>query len=223
MRADGDGGAPDELTDLETIPWGDPPEPAIATSTPRKCKHPPDRRTRREDGGWTCVCGHSVAGAKVRGGRAVRKYGKAAELAAARRLGLEPRGTSRDPEDAGGALDPVVLQAKTGPGFAAVAWIRELEALERVAVNRPRILLALEKPGHGKRQRRLVVMFEDEFVRLTGLDARRRNLERYVEAVAARRRMGVVHLSDYSAVQQMTRLETEIDAAWDALEQTPAR
>ena len=223
MRGDGGEGP----ATVDEIPWEDPagdvPEPAIATSSPRKCRHPKDRRTRLEDGGWTCVCGHAVAGEKLRRGRAIRKYGIQKEADAAKRLGLERRGRTTDPEDLGGAADPAVVQAKTGPGFASAAWIRELEALEGVARNRPRVLLAIEKPGPGRRQRRFVVMLEDEFVRLTGLDARRKNLERYVEAVAARRAMGVVHLSDYAAVRQMDALEREIEAAWTALEETPAR
>lgn len=201
MRGDGSGRAPETV---DEIPWGDPPEPTIATSTPRKCRHPRERRTALEDGGWKCVCGHEVAGAKMRRGRAIRKLGKAAELRDARALGLEPRGTSRDPEDAGGAMDPAVLQSKTGPGHASAAWIRELEALEGVARNRPRILLATEKPGRGSRPggsrhaRRLVVMFEDEFVRLTGLDARRKNLEALAEYVERQEAAGA-YVEDYEA------------------------
>lgn len=155
---------------------------------PRPCPHPRDARRRIEllgqDPYEVCSrCGHRFDPAKQRRGRNVRGVGKKAELRDARQLGLEPRGTSRDPEDSGGALDPAVVQSKGGPGFASVAWIRELEKLERVAAGRPRILLATEKPGRGSRPggerhaRRFVVMFEDEFQRLTGLDARRRLLE----------------------------------------------
>lgn len=187
---------------IDEIPWDGPEGPPgdeLHPAAPRKCRHPRDRRQRRfhDDGQGTpaveyCgACGHVFDPERQRRGKNVRKYGKKAELHAARRLGLEPRGTSRDPEDAGGAGDPAVLQSKTGPGFASAAWIRELEALEGVAVGRPRILLAAEKPGRGSRKggdrnaRRLVVMFEPEFQRLTGLDARRKLLEAVAGAAAA--------------------------------------
>lgn len=207
---------------IDEIPWSDgsEPEPSIATSVPRKCRHPKDRRTRLEDGGWTCVCGHSAAGAKVRGGRAIRKYGIQKERDAATRLGLERRGRVFDPEDLGGAADPAVVQVKTGPGFASAAWIRELEALEGVARNRPRILLAVEKPGPGRRQRRLVIMLEDEFQRLTGLDARRKNLELAAEALADL--ASLFSESDDLDLSARIVLDTA-RAAVAALEKTPAR
>lgn len=207
---------------IDEIPWSDgsEPEPTIATSVPRKCRHPKDRRTRLDDGGWTCVCGHSAAGAKVRGGRQIRKYGIQKERDAATRLGLERRGRVFDPEDLGGAQDPAVVQVKTGPGFASAAWIRELEALEVVARNRPRILLAMEKPGRGSRPggarhgRRLVVMFEDEFAKLTGLDARRKMLE----DVALETAELVVRLGDGEGLQI-----DRVKAALKRLQKTPAR
>ena len=202
---------------VDEIPWEDPagdvPEPAIATHAPRKCRHPKDKRTRLEDGGWTCVCGHSVAGEKLRRGRLIRKYGIQKEADAAKRLGLERRGRVFDPEDLGGAQDPAVVQVKTGPGFASAAWIRELDALEGVARNRPRILLALEKPGRGRVGRRLVVMLEDEFSRLTGLDARRKNLERVAAAAVAL-------LEDATGSAAYWQ---ELTEALDALDGTPAR
>lgn len=216
------GDHPDGPATVDEIPWDDPagpPEPSIATSVPKKCRHPRDRRTRLEDGGWTCACGHTAVGAKVRGGRAIRKYGIQKERDAATRLGLERRGRVFDPEDLGGAADPAVVQVKTGPGFASAAWMRELDALEGVARNRPRILLALEKPGRGRVGRRLVVMLEDEFQRLTGLDARRKNLEALAEAV----RMLERRAGDGATA----RLGAEWDAVVDALvvlqAETPAR
>lgn len=151
----------------------------------------------------------------VRRGRAVRKYGIQAEADAAKRLGLERRGRTTDPEDLGGAADPAVVQAKTGPGFASAAWIRELEALEISARNRPRILLAMEKPGRGRKGRRFVVMLEDEFVRLTGLDARRKALEEVAAAASASRpeRRAITY----------TREEARLLEALRALDETPAR
>lgn len=213
---------------IDEIPWDGPEGPAgdeLHPAPPLKCRHPRDRRTLVEPipGKGTvsvCVpCGHAFDPERQRRGRNVHKYGKAAELHAARRLGLEPRGTSRDPEDAGGAMDPAVLQSKTGPGYASLAWIRELEALEMVAKGRPRILLAAEKPGRGSRKggdrnaRRLVVMFEGEFQRLTGLDARRRNLELVAEAVAAywRSRAPIYYVE----------AESRILAALNDLDRTP--
>lgn len=151
----------------------------------------------------------------VRRGRAVRKYGIQAEADAAKRLGLERRGRTTDPEDLGGAADPAVVQAKTGPGFASAAWIRELEALEISARNRPRILLAMEKPGRGRKGRRFVVMLEDEFVRLTGLDARRKALESAAELLE--RALPCVES------EGPDRLADEIRGALEALEQAPAR
>ena len=218
MRGVPPGRAPESV---DEIPWSDgsEPEPAIATSSPRKCRHPKDRRTRLEDGGWTCPCGHSVAGEKLRRGRAIRKYGIQKEADAAKRLGLERRGRSSDPEDLGGAMDPAVVQAKTGPGFASAAWIRELDALEGVARNRPRILLAMEKPGRGRKGRRFVVMLEDEFVRLTGLDARRRNLEIVAEWAAKLRARALASSGEFETWIE----ERQLSEALDDLEKTPAR
>lgn len=205
---------------IDEIPWEDPDRPfpvGLHTTAPRKCAHPRGYRTLRPGpvhGGppeSVCTrCGHVFDPVRQRRGANVRKYGKKAELHAARRLGLEPRGTSRDPEDAGGSGDPAVLQSKTGPGFASAAWIRELEALEMVAKGRPRILLAAEKPGRGSRKggdrnaRRLVVMFEPEFQRLTGLDARRKLLEDV--AVQARR---YADLHDDGLIDALNALEKE--------------
>lgn len=232
----------DAPTTLDEVPWDGPDGPAgdrLQLAVPRKCRHPRDKRIHHPVGALrlatvpgglapvevlqaydSCgACGHVFDPAIQRRGRNVRKVGKGAELRDARQLGLEPRGTSRDPEDSGGALDPAVVQSKGGPGFASIAWIRELEKLERVAAGRPRILLATEKPGStsGRAARRFVVMFEDEFIRLTGLDARRRNLEALASAVGTHGSWRDRRPMIYSGS------ETAILEALKALDETPAR
>lgn len=158
---------------IEEIPWDGesaaPGQVELWTVKPIRCRHPRDRRMRVQ-GGWVCECGHAVADEKVRRGRAVRKYGKKEELADARLLGIEPRGTSRDQEDSGGSADPVVVQSKTGPGFyPRPPWIRELDELGPVANGRPRILVTTPKTGPGVKRRKVAVMFLDELIELAGL------------------------------------------------------
>lgn len=176
---------------IEEIEWGEAPEPRLHVAKPRPCKHP--RRERivstlyvdpqvgapYEERRERCArCGHEFDPAKQRRGRAVRKYGKKEELMDARELGLEPRGTSRDQEDSGGALDPAVVQSKTGPvHYPSAAWIRELDELGRVAAGRPRILVATPKTGRGVKRRKVGILYLDELQALTGLTARRRALE----------------------------------------------
>lgn len=234
-------------TTIDEIPWDDPagtPTSEIHVATPRKCRHPRDRREKEIDPDSSVdtverrvvekcgLCGHVFDPAMQRRGRAVRKYGHAAEAKTAERLGLERRGRTFDPEDAGGAADPAVLQSKTGPAFAPVAWIRELDALELVARNRPRILHASSKPGRGGRIRRIVVMYEDEFVRLTGLDSRRKNLEIVAEWAAQLGDALAAHEA-YSespapwelagTLPDLGEIEARLRASLEQLAETPAR
>lgn len=179
-------------TTIDEIPWsvGEEPE-RIEVATPRKCRHPKACRSKTIDDPPTELCHPSLGGcghvfdpAKQRRGRAVRKYGKKEELMDARELGLEPRGTARDQEDSGGALDPAVVQSKTGPiHYPSAAWITELDELGRVAAGRPRILVATPKLGHGVKRRKVAVLYLDELQDLTGLTARRRALETFVGEV----------------------------------------
>lgn len=169
-------------TTVEEIPWSDgsEPEPEIATSTPRRCKHPREaRRTiaastdRERVGREICSrCETILDPVRQKRGRNSRKRGKALELRLARELGLEPRGTNRDPEDAGGAMDPVVVQAKSGPGFWPVRAVAELEKLAGVAHGRPRILVAIETPGPGRKARRVATMYLEDLQELAGLVAK---------------------------------------------------
>jgi hypothetical protein len=167
---------PDYPTSVEAIPWtdGDEPEERIETAKPRRCRHPREKRITLQapHSGQACgACGHLFAAELQKRGRNSRKRGKALELRLARDLGLEPRGTSRDPEDAGGAMDPVVVQAKSGPGFWPVRAVAELEKLAVVAHGRPRILVAIETPGAGKKARRVATLYLEELQELTGLVA----------------------------------------------------
>lgn len=185
-------------TTVEEIPWSDGSEPKeeLRTSTPRKCKHPREERVRTttyvdpqvgeayEEKRETCGrCGHAFEASRQKRGRNARKRGKSLELRLARDLGIEPRGTSRDPEDAGGAADPVVVQAKSGPGFWPVRAVGELEKLATVAAGRPRMLVAIETPGPGRAARRVAVLYLDELQELTGLGEERKALVELREEV----------------------------------------
>lgn len=183
-------------TKIEEIPWttGEEEPARLHVAKPRPCRHPREKRVRMEPRGYgadetpydVCVCGHRFDPAKQRRGRAVRKYGKKEELMDARELGLEPRGTARDQEDSGGALDPAVVQSKTGPiHYPSAAWIRELDELGAVAAGRPRILVATPKTGRGVKRRKVAILYLDELQDLTGLTARRKALE--LVAAEARR------------------------------------
>lgn len=183
-------------TTLDEIPWatGEEEPARIHVAKPRPCRHPkakreivylpvPDGEPIRAE---RCACSHLFDPTKQRRGRAVRKYGKKEELMDARELGLEPRGTARDQEDSGGALDPAVVQSKTGPiHYPSAAWIRELDELGRVAAGRPRILVATPKLGRGVKRRKVAILYLDELQALTGLTARRKALELVAEAVSA--------------------------------------
>lgn len=181
-------------TSIDEIPWsdGEPEAERLQLSKPRVCKHPrPMRRTVVVEPPYTetieeCSgCGHRFDPAIQRRGRAVRKYGKTEELVDARMLGLEPRGTSRDQEDSGGALDPAVVQSKTGPiHYPSASWIAELDALGRVAQGRPRILVATPKLGRGVRRRKVAVLYLDELQALTELRADRKILEEIARLAA---------------------------------------
>ena len=162
-------------TTVDEIPWeADPPAERLETATPRKCRHPRDRRETVQDALLGSVrrctrCGHVFDEERRKRGRSARSRGQRLENAANDELGLQRRGRFGGPEDGGGADDPAVAQSKTGPTWYLERFVRELDYLAVPATGRPRILVCSEKPGSGhKARRRLVTMYADEFLVLVG-------------------------------------------------------
>jgi hypothetical protein len=135
------------------------PADTDAVPTPRKCRHPRDRRTPIENG-WSCLsCGHSVVRAAILRGKRARQRGLALQRKAAAFLGLsnlQGNGAADARTESMYGNAAFVAQMKSGGLFPS--WMqRELDYLPRGAGRTP-ILVVIETPGPGRKTRMLVVM-----------------------------------------------------------------
>lgn len=139
---------------------------AWGTVTPKKCRHPRERRSHHDDGGWNCECGHWVSGLARRRGRTSRSRGNAIERSVAKELGLRRVGQFGGPEDAGTHADPFIVQVKSGKSFPErlYRWLRALPS----NANQTPLLVITDAPGPGHRRRALVVLTLEDWVALHG-------------------------------------------------------
>jgi hypothetical protein len=185
----------DEPRTVDEIPWGDAPEPRVATAKPRKCSHPKQYRrvidwcTQCEhyyqphplqcvcphvylDGNSSLVrvpvcdrCGHRFDPARVAQGRRNLRRGKDAERRVAKAM------SGRRTGQFGGADDVQALfavQVKAGPTYwpKALARLLEDQRLAAAALGRAGPAVAFVETGNlGRRNRVIVAVYADDLER----------------------------------------------------------
>lgn len=162
---------------LEDFPFA-PPDATPVVETPRKCRHPKIDRSRVDDGGWSCVCGHVAAGANVRRGRNVRARGNRIQRQRITALGgRNLAGNNPNLDGLGVMFRYESKSAKPGrplaPGrklgvaqFPETLWaiLRGIPA----QAHQTRVLIVTEAPGPGRRARSMVVVDFDDWRELHG-------------------------------------------------------
>ena len=153
-----------------------PSADAVMEQPSRKCRHPRDRRitgsvieageTRR---GWQCgSCGHIASASKIRAGRNARKRGKAVELREMRLAGVHTGNANK--ADDGQSVDGMfAYQSKAYatakfPGWQAL----ELDKLRVAHQGKVPVLTIVEKPGPGRKPRKLAVVEWQDWLDLHG-------------------------------------------------------
>lgn len=149
--------------DLDSIPFGTA-EPRVQLARPRRCRHPRERRTHLEDGGWSCACGHAVSGEKVKRGRNAKKRGLAIQRK--RVVGLGGRNLAGNNENLDGIGEMFAYESKSGGAFSERQW-RYLKGIPRNA-QQIGVLIVTETPGPGFRARSYVVVDYDDWRDLHG-------------------------------------------------------
>lgn len=157
------------MTDLEWLPATDT---VPVVETPRKCRHPRDRRTQWTDGlghkGWTCACGHVADPLRVRMGRNARYNGKRKERVEMRRAGLHTGNANK--ADDGQSVDGMfTYQSKARATAAFPGWqATELDKLRIADQGKVPVLVVIELPGRGRKPRKLAVLEWQDWLDLHG-------------------------------------------------------
>lgn len=137
---------------------------AWGTVTPKRCRHLREHRTTAEDGGWSCRCGHSVDGEKVRRGRLSRARGN--RIQRERNVGLGLRNLAGNNPNWDGVGEMFASESKSGGAFSVRYW-RWLKGIPRNAQQVP-VLIVTEAPGPGRKARSYVVVDYDDWRDLHG-------------------------------------------------------
>lgn len=159
----------DRDIDVDDIPWGERPEPRVATSKPKKCKHMGDRVTKNiaPDGvepvyAQACArCDHVFDPVAQKRGRSSNNIAKDIERWVGKILRLSRVGQFGGQEDLGKQDEWAFVQVKSGPQWFSPKMYREIEALAQRA-GRRRALVVVSKPGSsGRRQAMWVEILEE--------------------------------------------------------------
>ena len=150
-----------------------PDDLAWGTVTPKKCRHPKDKRLRTSDvtvlsGGYppadgteVCQCGAVITQEAKRRGRNNRARGNAIERDVCKLLGISRVGQYGGSEDGGKADEWIAVQVKSG-GTYPERIDRLLRALPE-RIDRIRGVVHADTPGPGGRRRMLITLDLREF------------------------------------------------------------
>lgn len=136
---------------------------SVSTAKPRRHRHVYDLNTI--DHGAACRCGAIQDPAASRRGKSSLRAGKDAERAIAKAYGGSRTGQYGGPDDVV-VGDLFVIQSKAGGWFTERYW-SELAKLPRVGGRIPTLVVS-DRPGPGRKTRRMVIRMLEDDVALHG-------------------------------------------------------
>ena len=156
------------MTDLDALPWTDASTPTLNVTTRRKCRRHEWTRWVDDRGmghGKCARCGTDRNPTVSRTNKGNHSRGNAKERVWCRRLALDHVGQFKGIAD---GQDPMFIgQLKTRATGSFPGWMSdELDKLAKLGTGKTPILGVVESPGIGRRERRLVVIDEADWIAL---------------------------------------------------------